>query len=146
MDDIFTRAVVNLLDRLSGPMKIRFLLQPAMAILLALRSGLEDARAGRPPYFWAIFTHPAERRDLINQGWASIGKVFLMAIVIDAVYQIVELRWIYPGEAVAVGISLAIVPYLLSRGLVTRIACRLRFGRTGTSPTGRSSAAAAGKR
>lgn len=145
MDDLFTRVTVDLLGRLSGPMKIRFLLQPAMAILLAARSGLQDARTGKPPYFWAIFTHPAQRRDLVKQGWGSIGKVFLAAIVIDVVYQIIQLRWIYPGEAMAVAVGLAIVPYLLSRGLVTRIACHLHFGKITTSPAARSSAAAAGK-
>ena len=30
-----------------------------------------------------------------------MGKVFLIAFILDGVYQLVELRWFYPGEAVA---------------------------------------------
>jgi hypothetical protein len=46
--------------------------------------------------------------------------------VLDAVYQYIALRWFYPGEAVLVAIILAIIPYLLVRGPVDRIARRSR--------------------
>ena len=42
------------------------------------------------------------------------------------IYQFIEQRWVYPGEAVLVAIILAIVPYLLIRGPVNRIARRSR--------------------
>ena len=44
------------------------------------------------------------------------------AIVIDVVYQFIVFRWFYPGEALVVAFVLAIVPYLLVRGPVNRIA------------------------
>jgi hypothetical protein len=40
----------------------------------------------------------------------------------DIIYQWIVQRWIYPGEVVIVAILLAMVPYLLIRGPVTRIA------------------------
>ncbi len=43
--------------RLTGPGRLRFILQPAMAVLLGLRGGLADARAGRPPYLEDVLTH-----------------------------------------------------------------------------------------
>jgi hypothetical protein len=49
-----------------------------------------------------------------------------MEVVLDAVYQYIALRWFYPGEAVLVAIILAIIPYLLVRGPVDRIARRSR--------------------
>ncbi len=49
-------------------------------------------------------------------------KVFIMAVLIDAVYQYVELAWFYPGEALITAFVLAFVPYLLIRGPVNRIA------------------------
>jgi hypothetical protein len=53
--------------------------------------------------------------------------VFILAMVLDVVYQLIEHRWtVYPGEAVLVAIILAIVPYLLLRGPINRIACRQR--------------------
>src|SRR5712671_6520718 len=103
-------------------MSFRLILQPLMAAFFAIRSGLEDARTGRPAYLWAIVTDSTHRRNLLSEGWRATAKVFAMAVVIDAVYQLVQLRWFYPGEALIVAIVLALVPYLLIRGPVGRIA------------------------
>jgi hypothetical protein len=121
MEDIWLRFAGNMVDRVSGPMKFRLLLQPTMAALLAIRSGLKDARAGKPPYFWTIATDRTARAELLRDGWKSVGKVFVLALALDVVYQIVELRFVYPGEAIIVALLLAIVPYLVLRGLVTRL-------------------------
>jgi hypothetical protein len=122
MDDIVTRILGDMGDRVAGPMKFRLVLQPAMAAIFAIRSGLADAKAGRPPYFWALFTDPMHRAEMLRDGWKSVGKVFVLALVLDAVYQIIAIRFVYPGEAIVVAFLLASVPYLLLRGAVTRIA------------------------
>jgi hypothetical protein len=122
MDDTWMRIVENLTDRVSGPMKFRFILQPIMASIFAIRSGLKDAKAGKPPYFWALITDPAHRADMIKDGWKSVGKVFILALVLDVVYQIIVLRFVYPAETIIVAFVLAIAPYLILRGLVTRLA------------------------
>ncbi len=46
----------------------------------------------------------------------------MFAIVLDVVYQILVLRFVYPGELILVAILLAILPYLILRGPVNRIA------------------------
>ena len=122
MDDIWMRIVDNMIDRVSGPMKFRLYLQPTMAAIYAIISGLKDARAGKPPYFWSLITDPAHRADMIKDGWKSVGNVFIFALVLDVVYQIYVSRFVYPGEAIIVALVLAIVPYLILRGLVTRLA------------------------
>ena len=122
MDDIWMRFVENMNDRVSGPMKFRLLLQPAMAAFFAIRAGLNDARTGKPPYFWSLVTDPAHRIDMLKDGWKSIGKVFLIALLLDVIYQVIVLKFVYPGEAIYVAFVLAILPYLILRGLVTRIA------------------------
>lgn len=116
------RFVENLVDRVTGPMKFRLLLQPLMAVIFAVMSGLKDAKAGKPPYFWALLTDPSHRREMIRDGWKSVGKVFVLALILDVVYQVIVLHFVYPGEAIVVALVLAIVPYLIVRGLVTRIA------------------------
>jgi hypothetical protein len=126
MDHFFARVGEQLVARVTGPMKFRLVLQPAMAIFFAVRGGLKDAREGQPAYFWGLFTDPAERKAALKDGWKSVGKVFILAIVLDAIYQFIALRWFYPGEAVVVAIILAIIPYLLVRGPVNRIARRNR--------------------
>jgi hypothetical protein len=122
MDEIWTRIVDNLIGRVSGPMKFRVFLQPVMATIFAVLAGLKDAKAGKPPYFWGLFTNTGHRVEMVKDGWKSVGKVFLLALVLDIVYQIVVQRFVYPGETLIVALLLAIVPYLIVRGLVTRIA------------------------
>src|SRR5207249_11339183 len=122
MDHIWVRVGSQLLDRVSGPMKFRLVLQPAMAVFFAIRSGLADARAGKPPYLWALLWDHGQRQAMLKDGWKSVGRVFILALVLDVVYQIIVLRFVYPGEAIIVAFVLAIVPYLTVRGLVTRLA------------------------
>jgi len=124
MEDILTRIFENLIGRVHGPMSFRFLLQPLMAIIFAVRDGRKDARAGQVPYFWAMFTDPAHRRDLMRNGWKSVGKVFIIALVLDAVYQYIALKWFYPVEALVTAFVLAIVPYVLLRGPANRLTPR----------------------
>lgn len=124
MEDLVARIFENLVDRVSGPMKFRLVLQPLMAIIFAVRSGLKDAREGKPAYGWALFTDPEHRRDMLRDGWKAVGKVFVIAVLIDAVYQYIALRWFYPGEALLTAALLAFVPYLLIRGPVNRLTAR----------------------
>lgn len=119
----------NLVARPSGPLGFRFLMQPAMAAILAIRDGLKDARTGRSPYFWTVMTVPDERRARLREGFAATGKVIVLALILDSVYQLMELQSLYPGEAILVAILLAFAPYLLIRGPAARAArwCRTRW-------------------
>ena len=83
MDDIWMRFVEDLIDRVSGPMKFRLVLQPMMAVFFAIRSGLEDARAGKPPYFWSLLHDPAHRAEMLETGWKSVAKVLVLALLLD---------------------------------------------------------------
>ena len=122
MEEMWMRMVGGVLERTSGPLHFRLILQPVMAVTLAVIAGLKDAKAGKPPYFWGLLTDPAHRSDMLKGGWKSIGKVFVLAWLLDIAYQFIAMRSLYPGGAILVAITLAIVPYLLVRGLVTRIA------------------------
>jgi hypothetical protein len=122
MDELFARIWENLGGRVGGPMTFRIILQPVVATVLAVRAGLLDARTGKPPYFWTILTSPADRRELLREGWKAVAKVFTLAALIDAAYQVMVFRWVYPGEVLLVAFLLACVPYLLIRGPVNRIA------------------------
>lgn len=126
MEDIFTRFLEHLVGRvdLDAPMKFRLVLQPVMAVIAALRSGLRDAKAGKPAYMWALFTDPGHRKDMLRSGWKSVGRILILGIVMDVIYQIIVFRRFYPVEALVVAAVLALVPYLLIRGPVTRIARR----------------------
>jgi hypothetical protein len=122
MDEMLTRIWENLAGRVGGAMSFRLILQPAVALFFGIRDGLKDARLGRPAYFWTIFADPAQRADLLHEGWKAVMKVFIMAVLIDGVYQYLELGWFYPGEALITAFVLAFVPYLLIRGPINRLA------------------------
>ena len=61
MDEIWLRIMETMSERVSGPMHFRFILQPVMATLFAVIAGLKDAKAGKSPYFWALFTDSSNR-------------------------------------------------------------------------------------
>lgn len=122
MDEVLARLWENLGGRVGGALWLRLLLQPAIATFLAIRSGLADSRAGKPPYLWTVLTDADDRLELLRDGWKSVTKVFVMALVIDVVYQVIVFRWVYPLETLIVAFVLACVPYLLVRGPVNRIA------------------------
>ncbi|TFI52872.1 hypothetical protein BLD44_019400 [Mastigocladus laminosus UU774] len=121
MEDIFSRIWEDLIGRGSGPLSFRLIMQPLVAATFGILDGVKDARRGRPAYFWTLFTDPAQRRALLTDGWKSIAKIFILAIVLDAVYQAIVFHWFYPVEALIVAIFLAIVPYLLLRGPINRL-------------------------
>ena len=110
MEELLTRIWEDLIGRVSGPLHFRLLLQPAMATFFAIRDGLKDSREGRPAYFWAIFTDPHHREEMMAEGWKAVSKVFVLAIILDGVYQVIALHWFYPGEALIVAFVLAILP------------------------------------
>ena len=126
MDEItvWMRVAQNLIDRSTGPMNFRFLLQPVMASIFAIIAGLKDAKAGKPPYFWSLLTGRTRRIDKIKDGWKSVGKVIVVALALDIAYQIIVLRFVYPGEVIIVASIVVIAPYLILRGLVTRLAAK----------------------
>jgi hypothetical protein len=115
----------DVLDRPSGPMTFRFILQPAMAIIAALRDGLHDARLGRRPYFWALLhgvRDPQGRSARLWEGIISTARIVILGVVMDTIYQWVVFRTFYPGQAAVIAILLAFIPYLLLRGPFERIA------------------------
>ena len=127
MDYLFARVINNLFDRVDGPMEIRLVVQPIMAAIFAIRDGLQDLRQERPPYGWSLITEPQHRGHRLREGWQSIRKVFFAALAIDVIYQLIELKWVYLGEALIIAQIAALVPYVLVRGLVNRIARVLRY-------------------
>lgn len=126
MEEMFTRGWDELLARETGALHFRLVLQPLVATFFAIRSGLRDAREGRPVFFWTLALDAPQRRPLLRQLWKDIGKLFLVAVVLDTIYQVAVLRWFYPAQALIVAVVLAVVPYLLVRGLTNRVSRRIK--------------------
>ena len=120
--ELLARLGEDLANRISGPLSLRLLLQPGVAAFLAVRAGMRHARERRPPYFQTLWTNRSQRGRLLREGLSDVAKVLGLAVALDAVYQLLVLHWIYPGEALIVALILAFVPYLLLRGVANRVA------------------------
>jgi hypothetical protein len=122
MEEFLTRIWHDLGGRVGGPLTFRLIIQPLVAIFLAVRHGLKDSREGKPPYFWSILNDQGHREELLENGWKDVARLFVFAVLMDLIYQLIVFRWFYPLETLIVAVVLALVPYLVLRGLVTRLA------------------------
>jgi hypothetical protein len=122
---LFTeRFFQDVLARLSGPGRMRFIVQPTVAIMLGVRSGMKDALAGLPPFLWALAFHGEHRRELLLSAFVSIRDLVAVAILLDMISQFLIFHEVRPGAALLVGPVLITLPYVISRALANRIVRR----------------------
>jgi hypothetical protein len=115
----------DILGRPGGPMTFRFILQPAMAAIVALRDGVKDARLGRRPYLWAMMRGVRTTEGRLGRLWEGIvstARILILGVIMDIIYQWVVFKSFYPVQAAVIAVLLAFVPYLLLRGPFARIA------------------------
>jgi hypothetical protein len=100
--------------------------------ILAIRAHRKDVREGNRVFWGAFFRNREERRRLWLSGLKDFGRVFLVACVLDTVYQLMVLDSFYPGQLFFVAITCAVVPYFLVRGPLMHLV-RMFFVRQGDS-------------
>src|SRR5215831_16344089 len=121
----FRRIWHDLAARPDAPMRFRFILQPLMVAIIAIRHGLNDARTGRSPYFWTMLGNPRERGQRLSERLNATARIILLGLLMDAVYQVLVLRQFYPAEAVIVALLFAFVPYVTGRAHRSLVARRI---------------------
>ena len=127
MGESFANLWQNLIGRTTGPMNLRLLLQPAIAIFFGIRAGLRDAREARKPYLWKFVSMSRSRQSLVKEAWDHVGKVLVIASILDGIYQYIVFHRVYVTGVLIMAVILALIPYLVFRGFVNRIAT-LRAG------------------
>ena len=130
--DFLVRGAERLIARADGPLHFRLVVMPLVVTFLALRAHRRDVREGRPTRLGAFFTDPAARTRLVRSALKDIGRVFVVAVVMDTAYQLWVFRWVYPVQLLIVAVACAIVPYVLVRGPITRLV-RLLFRKKAVS-------------
>jgi hypothetical protein len=131
---LFTRDFFqDMLARLSGPGRFRFIMQPLVAIFLGARDGAKDARAGACPFLWGLVFHRDERSQLLRSGLASVRNLVAVAILLDIISQYLIFHEIHPGAAVILGPVLIALPYALARALTNRMVRRRGHGGPATA-------------
>src|SRR5258706_4373238 len=73
--DMIARVWETFLARPTGGLNLRFILQPTIATIIAVRAGMKDAREGRPAYLWTAFTNSEHRWQLLHGGWKDLCTV-----------------------------------------------------------------------
>jgi len=120
---VFSLAFIeDLPKRMTGPGRFRFVLQPIIATILGIRSGITDARMGRPPYLFGVLFNRKLRPELLTSGFGTIVNLLLTGILLDSISQWLILGRSYPGAALVVGPVLVAAPYSVSRALANRCA------------------------
>ncbi len=132
--EVLARVWHNMLDRPGGPFVFRFVLQPIMATMAALRDGIHDARTGHTPFLWTVLSDPAQRRGRLDEALIATSRIVLLGLAMDTVYQVIEFETFHPAEAVIIALLLGFLPYVVLRGMVTRIARRWVGNRPASDP------------
>ncbi len=120
-------------QRFTGPGRIRFILQPMLALVLGIRGGLADAKVGNPPYLFGLLFGAGRRRESLRSAVAAIRNLLAVGIIMDIVFQLVLYHSVHPGAAVVIGPILICFPYALSRALTTRLKAWLGTQQAGFS-------------
>ncbi|HTS45700.1 MAG TPA: hypothetical protein VMH01_14975 [Puia sp.] len=127
MADLITRIWNNLVARTEGPMHLRFLLQPLMSLIFAIRAGFRDAKNQQVPYLWRLMATKGQRKEIVREAWKDVGKIFIIGTILDIIYQLIVIYGLkkqnrfYPLESILVAFGLALLPYIIFRGPADRI-------------------------
>jgi len=123
----------NVIARLVGPMSLRFVFQPLVAVLLGIRDGAMDAKAGEPPFIIDLIVDRDNRRAKLAGVLKSLSKTIVIATVFDMIAQHLIFDQVRVIPAIIVGVFLLSVPYSLARGITNRIVSARRSDQSSKS-------------
>jgi len=122
---LFTRQFFeDMVSRLSGAGRFRFILQPAVALVIGARDGIKDAQERRTPFLLALISATDPKHNLLKTALSSVRDLICIAIILDLVSQLLIFRRVHPAAALLLGPVLIAVPYAISRALANRISLR----------------------
>ena len=71
--------------------------------------------------FWALFGSAEHRRELLKDGWKHFGKIFILAIILDLVYQLKVQQPVNVAGVIVAALVLAVLPYVALRGPIDEV-------------------------
>ncbi len=119
----------GVIARVAGPMSLRFVFQPLVAVLLGIRDGAMDAKAGEPPFIIDLIVDRDNRKAKLAGVLKSLSKTIIVATVSDMIAQYLIFDQVRLIPAIVVGVFLLSVPYSLARGIANRIVTARRSDR-----------------
>jgi hypothetical protein len=85
---------------------------------------------------WSVFSNPGRRPELLRRARSDVGNVLILALVLDSIYKVIVHSGIYAMELLLTATILAVVPYVIVRGPVTRLARRQSAASRADGPPG----------
>jgi hypothetical protein len=64
----------------------------------------------------------------LRDAMQRIGRLLIVALTLDVIYQSLVFGKVYPGEAVLVAFIFGFLPYAITRGIVARVV-KMKRGR-----------------
>ncbi len=104
-----------------GKFQLRLIFQPVLALLLGVRFGIRDAKAGKPAFLMSLVEAQHERWPILKQGLRDAIIPLCIALVIDGILQRMINGYVRPMAAIVVGVLLVFLPFVIGRGLSNRI-------------------------
>ena len=83
--ELFTRVWNNLIERTEGPMSLRFVLQPTMSLIFAIKAAIKDAKNNTTPYLWRFASSKDDKHEIAKEGWKDFGKIFIIGTILDII-------------------------------------------------------------
>lgn len=111
----------DIFERFGAPMQFRIFLQPAMALIAAIPDALRDVREGHSSFFWTAHGDTGIQRGRLREGLYATGRILLLGLSMDLIYQYRFSDGFYPAEAVLFALVLAVIPYFIWRWLIEKI-------------------------
>ncbi len=108
-------------EMVGGPGKLRFFLQPAIAIVLGILHGVRDHRAGRPSYVIGLVGARGSRMQRLGEGLREILVPLTIAVLASCVFQYVIRSRVHVLFALVYAALFVALPYFAARGLANRL-------------------------
>jgi hypothetical protein len=113
----------------SGKGQFRLVLQPMMAVVLGIRLGISDARAGHQPFLKRLLAGGESRWALFKESIKRALSPLALALSLDVILQRLTLGYARLLPAIIVAAVLVWIPFALVRGATTRFWRRSRRAR-----------------
>ncbi|MCK9566393.1 MAG: hypothetical protein M0Q43_10125 [Methanothrix sp.] len=116
----------GIMARVAGPMGLRFVFQPLVGLLLGIRDGMVDAKAGEPPFIFDLIANRENRTAKLASIFKSLSKTIIIALVLDAIVQYLIFDQVRVTSAIIIALIMLVIPYSLARAITNRILTKRR--------------------
>lgn len=118
----WNRGIEQLFGRTDGFLVFRLFIMPVVSSIIGIRAAVRDFQEKGPALFYNFFAGHADKKRILSSGWKDVGRIIIVALVLDAVYQIITFRAFYIFQAMMIAFLCAFLPYIFFRHLTNRLA------------------------